>query len=334
MSNLEIFFSEIHKSKKSLKTTPKKILEKCGVGRRGWRVIGKVNDLLVKYELTASPDFRSAYIGGIIEIAPIPKLGAKQSKEKLHSDDPIPKLSILKAANINNIKDEPGVGLISVNRDTPLIEAITLMIKHNFSQLPILSGKKEVDGIISWRSIGIALSLEKECIKVIDCKEDVTSLSLNEPLFKAVKVILEKEVVLVYEKDKTICGIVTATDIGEHFISLSEPYLLLEQIENHIRKILADKLIPKDVTGLLDLEKELTDLSELTFGQYVRIIENPKIFDKLKIKVDRVILTKMLNETCTIRNEVMHFNPDPVQDFDIETLRQTLNFLNVIATAS
>ncbi len=57
--------------------------------------------------------------------------------------DPIPRLSLLKAANINNIKDnELEIGLITVNRDTSVVEATTLMIKHSFSQLPIMSGKK------------------------------------------------------------------------------------------------------------------------------------------------------------------------------------------------
>ncbi len=50
-----------------------------------------------------------------------------------------------------------------------------------------------MEGIISWKSIGIAISLGKNCQKVTDCKEDVTVLSLSEPLFKAVKVVLEEK---------------------------------------------------------------------------------------------------------------------------------------------
>ena len=174
--------------------------------------------------------------------------------------------------------------------------------------------------------------LGKECNKVRDCKEEALIFSLNEPLFKVVKTILEKDAVLIRDKDKTICGIVTATDVGEHFISLSEPFLLLEQIENLIRKILADKFTKEDISHLLELEKELNDLSELTFGQYIRIIENPTNFQKLKIKIDRAIFIEMLKKTCDLRNEVMHFNPDPIQDEEIEQLRQTLTFLTVIVT--
>lgn len=332
MNELEALFLEIHKTRKSIQSTPGKLLKKYGVSRRGNHVIRTVDSWLNKYDLIATPAFGSAYVYGVIEISPIPKLGAKQSGEDTYRDGAIPTLSILRSANLNNIEDESILKLISVNRDTALTEAITLMIKYDFSQLPILSGRSDVEGLISWKSIGRALVLGKECNKVRDCKEDALIFSLNEPLFKVVKTILEKDAVLIRDKDKKICGIVTATDVGEHFISLSEPFLLLEQIENLIRKILADKFTKEDISHLLELEKELNDLSELTFGQYIRIIENPTNFQKLKIKIDRGIFIEMLKKTCDLRNEVMHFNPDPIQDEEIEQLRQTLTFLTVIVT--
>lgn len=330
MNELETLFAEIHKTRKPIQSTPSRLLKKYGVSRRGNQVIRTVNLWLNKYELIATPSFASAYVYGAIEISPIPKLGAKQSSENVYGDGVIPTLSILRSANLNNIEDDAIVKLISVSRDTSLTEATTLMIKYDFSQLPILSGR-EVEGLITWKSIGRALALGKECNKVRDCKEEALVFSLNEPLFKAVKTILERDAVLIKDKDKTICGIVTATDIGEHFISLSEPFLLLEQIENLIRKILADKYKKEDVTHLLELEKELNDLSELTFGQYIRIIENPTNFEKLKIKIDRGIFIEMLKRTCNLRNEVMHFNPDPIVIEEIEFLRQTLSFLTVIS---
>ncbi len=331
MNELEALFLEIHNTRKPFQSTPGKLLKKYGVSRRGNHVIRTVDSWLNKYDLIATPTFGSAYVYGAIEISPTPKLGAKQSGENTYRDGAIPTLSILRSANLNNIEDE-SIKLISVSRDTNLTEAITLMIKHDFSQLPILSGRSIVEGLISWKSIGRALVLGKDCNKVRDCKEDALVFSLNEPLFKAVKIILEKDAVLIRDNNQRICGIVTATDVGEHFISLSEPFLLLEQIENLIRKILADKFTKEDIFHLLELDRELNDLSELTFGQYIRIIENPTNFQKLKIKIDRSIFIEMLKKTCDIRNEVMHFNPDPIEDEDIEQLRQTLTFLTIIVT--
>ncbi len=121
----------------------------------------------------------------------------------------------------------------------------------------------------------------------------------------------------------------TVTDIGEQFITLSEPFLLLEQIENHIRKLLDGKLSLEEINVVLDsskLDKPISDLHDLSFGHYVRIIENENIFKKLDLKIDRKIFIEMLESTRQIRNEIMHFNPDTIKEKDLETLRQTLNF--------
>ena len=94
-----------------------------------------------------------------------------------------------------------------------------------------------------------------------------------------------------------------------------------------------DKLTFDDINKVLDVDKynkEIKHLSDLSFGHYVRIIENEKLFKKLEIMVDRVIMQKMLTEVNIIRNEVMHFNPEEMENSDLTKLRQTLDFLQAI----
>ena len=333
--SLESFLAEIKKTNKSQTISPKFILEQLGYERRSWKVVETFNGLLEKYELYTDIDFSNVYFYNNFEVMPKKKVAANNDAENfVNRCDPTPRLSILKAANITNIKDDESViGLISVSREHTLAEATTLMIRYSFSQLPILSGKSGVDGIISWKSIGRTLALGIECKKVADCKEEVTILKLDEPLFKAVKTILEKEVVLVREKDNTICGIVTATDIGDQFIQLSEPFLLIEQIENHLRTLLHNKLTFEDIKTVLkdtSLDKPLNNLSDLSFGHYVRIIENAKLFEKLFLNVDRIIFRKLLEDVRIIRNFVMHFSPEPFKERDLEILRQGVNFLQIL----
>jgi len=332
---LEQFFEEIKNSKKTKKTSPKNITNKYGVRKRGWKVVEAVNALLDKHELTTNPEFGSAYFYGEIEIIPKPKLGASHEIKNPKYSDPIPRLSLLKAANIENLKgnDEISIGMVSVKKETSLTEAITLMLKHDFSQLPILASQREVLGLVSWRSIGTALSLGKSCSSVMDCKEDAVVLDIDEPIFKAVGVISEREVVLVKDKTKVISGIVTATDIGLLFHKLAEPFLIIEQIENLVRRLLDDKLTFDDIKKVLDTttyDKEIKSLSDLTFGHYVRVIENKSLYEKLNLKVDRVILQNMLDDVRKVRNDVMHFNPEELETKDLEVLRQSLNFLNTI----
>jgi len=325
---------EVQKTKKPVKTFPSVATEFLGVSRRGWRVVETINEMLEKYDVVCEPDFGSAWFYGHIEIKPKIKVSAGKSDIELDETDPTPRLSLLKAANLNKAKESGiGSGLISVNRETLLSEAITLMLLNDFSQLPILSGQRDVDGIISWKSIGRAISLGKTCLTVSDCKDEVIILDHDEPLFNAVKFVLEKEVVLVKQKDKTISGIVTATDIGEQFIAMAEPFLIIEQIENHIRKLLDKKFDPEELKSSDTYDekpKEIKSLSDLNFGQYVKILEDPKKFDKLKLNIDRILIVKQLEEVRKIRNDVMHFDPDGITNENLELLRQTVTFLHTI----
>jgi len=335
--NFKEILEEVQKTKKAIKTYPYKATQYLGVTRRGWRVIETIDKMLDEHEVFSEPSFGNAWFYGEMEIKPKPKVSAGNQDSNKEDADPTPRISLLKAANLNKIKESGfGNGLISVNRETTLTEAITLLILNDFSQLPILSGQREVEGIISWKSIGRAISLGKECLTVSDCKDEVTILNYNEPLFNAVKFVLEKEFVLVRQKDKTISGIVTATDIGEQFISMAEPFLIIEQIENHVRKLLDNKFSPEELMfqeSSDEKSKPIKNLSDLTFGQYVRILEDPKKYEKLKINIDRSIFVKQLEEVRKIRNDVMHFDPDGITEESLELLRQTVKFLHTLTTS-
>lgn len=334
--NFKEILEEVKRSKKPIKTYPYRATQFLGVTRRGWRVIETIDKMLDDHDVFSEPSFGSAWFYGEIEIKPKPKVSTGNHENSYEETDPTPRLSLLKAANLNKVKESGnGNGLISVTRDTTLNEAITLLILNDFSQLPILSGQRDVEGIISWKSIGRAISLGKACLTVSDCKDEVIILNYNEPLFNAVKFVLDKEFVLVRQKDKTISGIVTVTDIGEQFISMAEPFLIIEQIENHIRKLLDKKFSPEELvfSGSYDEKsKPVKNLSDLTFGQYVRLLEDPKKFEKLNLNIDRGILVKQLEEVRKIRNDVMHFDPDGITFESLELLRQTVAFLHTLTT--
>jgi len=334
--NFKEILIDVQKTKKPIKIYPSVATEYLGVTRRGWRVVEAINKMLDEHDVLCEPEFGSAWFYGQIEIKPKPKIAAGKQGNDNEETDPTPRLSLLKAANLNKVKESgSGNGLISVTRDTPLSEAITLMILNDFSQLPILSGQRDVEGIISWKSLGRAISLGKTCLTVSDCKDDVTILNYDEPLFNAVKFILEKDFVLVKQKDKTISGIVTVTDIGEQFIAMAEPFLFIEQIENHIRKLLDQKFTIDELSFSSTYEekpKAINSLSDLNFGQYVKILEDQKKFEKLKINIDRTLIVKQLEEVRKIRNDVMHFDPEGITSQNLELLRQTVAFLHTLTT--
>src|SRR6266542_1323602 len=62
-------------------------------------------------------------------------------------------------------------------------------------------------------------------------------------------------------------------------------------------------------------------------GDYQRSLENPGSWAKLGWPLDRVAFVKRLDELRGVRNDVMHFNPDPVPPDSVDKLRNILSML-------
>lgn len=329
------YLEQINKEEKTVNTTPKKILEYFNASKRGWKIIETVETMMQEHNVICEPDFRNAWVYGELKLSPKPKMKANGDKEKPFDKDPTPRISLLDAANMvdnGDINSELSK-LIYVSRDTKIEEAITLMIYHDYSQLPILNGSKNIVGLISWKSYGKAIGLGKKCVTVNDCKEDPVVLKYDEPLFEAVKSIQRHEVVIIQKNDKSISGIVTSTDISAQFITLAEPFLIIEQIENYLRQLLHNKYTIDELNKFIknEEEREIKFLSDLTFGQYILIIENQSLFDRLELKVDRIVVKEKLELIRRIRNDVMHFSPEGITIEKIEILRKTAHFFYILS---
>jgi len=145
---------------------------------------------------------------------------------------------------------------------------------------------------------------------------------------------MQHEVVLVKGTDERIIDLVTISDVGEQFISLSEPFWILEQIENHIRSLLDAKLTVQQLAEAIDQgdkDRPVESAADLTFGEYLRILEKPDQFNLLNLAIDRGTLVKRLDQVRKIRNDVMHFHPDGISIGDLEILRETNKFFYLLS---
>jgi hypothetical protein len=73
--------------------------------------------------------------------------------------------------------------------------------------------------------------------------------------------------------------------------------------------------------------QQLLHMTDLTFGEYIRLIESEENWKKLKIEIDRVTFIAQLNRVREVRNDVMHFDPDGLDDDDLTFLREFAQFL-------
>jgi predicted transcriptional regulator len=221
--------------------------------------------------------------------------------------------------------------LVTVGQDDALAKAVTKMLQFAYSQLPIMHGEREVKGMISWKSIGARYAIGGECKKVQQCREDAQVVDGNGTLFDAIPTIVKHGYVLVRSQhDRRITGIVTASDLSLQFQQLAEPFLLLREIELHIRQLLQDKITIDDLETLAATETGVPvpkSISDLTFGGYLRLLQRPQVWDKLAISIDQGSLISLLEEVRIIRNDVMHFDPDPMTADQLDILKNTAKFM-------
>lgn len=245
-----------------------------------------------------------------------------ETSEAPSIEDPTFRIGSLPAANRK---------LVAVNQQDPLNRAITLMLQHDFSQLPVMQSAREVKGVITWKSIGAKHALGQNCQSVGECREDARIVDSNRTLFEAISTIVESGYVLVRDqRDRRITGIVTASDLSLQFQNLAEPFLLLREIELQIRRLLGDKLSINDFDLLgtaPGAKNKAQTVADLTFGQYVKLFQHPQVWTKLGLKIDCATLTELLDEVRVIRNDVMHFDPDPMTPEELGTLKRTVRFM-------
>src|SRR5262249_54021311 len=140
---------------------------------------------------------------------------------------------------------------VRVAPDTSVSEAVTIMLSHDFSQLPVMQGERTVKGLFSWKSLGSRLVLRGPCEKVSDAMDPVTTVSGDASIFQVAEALLQEDVVLVQASasDAKITGIITTTDLTKQFGRLGEPFLLLGEIENRVRTIIDGKFNAKQLEG-------------------------------------------------------------------------------------
>jgi CBS domain-containing protein len=240
----------------------------------------------------------------------------------ISAEDPTFRIGSLPAAN---------KALIVISNNAPLTKAITLMLQYDFSQLPVMQGERDVKGVITWKSIGLKLAMGQKCASVGDCREEIRIIDSNRTLFEAIPTIVEFGYTLVRnQQDRRITGIITASDLSLQFQDLSEPFLLLREIELHIRRILGKKVTESDFQILETAgvsNRKVSQIEELTLGQYIRLFQHPDVWTKLALSIDAAEFVQLLDQVREIRNEVMHFDRDPMTKDQLDTLKRATRFM-------
>ena len=314
--------------------TPRKLIGWFGAQRRGLWVSHRVREALVSLKLETHPDFEFAWLDAEISFRKaVPKAASKPPKDEKAPEglvqrvsDPTYRIGKLDAAN------RP---LVTVAPDAPITRAVTLMITHDYSQLPVMQGERTVKEMLSWTSLGQRLALGPPTISVSECAIPHHEISSDVSLFDAIEGIVRHGYALIRGPDNKVSGIVTTTDLGLQFGRLGEPFLLIGEIENYLRRIIQSRLtldVIKAAKDPADTEREIASVEDLTFGEYVRLLEGASNWTSIALNLDRDEFVKGLHEIRRIRNDVMHFDPDGPSPEDIAILRRWVTLFQKLSS--
>ena len=202
--------------------TVRELLSQYGYVRRGAWISRHIRNKMEHLCLRTTPDFERSWIDAEINLEIEPK-----STSYKDLPDPTLRVDLLEAAH-----NKP----MSVKPDSLLTVAITHMIARDYSQLPVMQDERNVKGIVSWKSIGYRRSLGHGADCVRDYMDPVKIIPKDTTLFEAIGIVAQNDYVLVQDRDNTVSGIVTASDLSSQFGQLAGPFLLVGEIEGSLKK--------------------------------------------------------------------------------------------------
>jgi predicted transcriptional regulator len=203
--------------------------------------------------------------------------------------------------------------LITIDCNDCVDKAIELMLKNEFSQLPVMKGDKMV-GVISYESLAKTVFSYSEAksklpskLRVRDFMEKVSKIfNTEEDVIALLDRLAEKSFVFVSKRDR-VTDIITSFDALKFFRACGEDFLILNDIEIILRKIIADKF---DASSFAEeskscLKKKPKTVNDIEFSEYDCFIEEKWADFK------DILLTKdffeHLDKVRRIRNDVCHF---------------------------
>lgn len=325
------FFQRIKDKPEGESVSPRTLISHLGYSRRGKWVCQEIDRMLAEFSLETSPYWADVWIDQEVQVRPT-ATPTTLSKARTKVTGAIKRINIL---------DEANKAPDYVKPEDPITKAATLMLRNGYSQLPVSSStlqQSSIQGYISWQSIALKQISGNGGDTVKDYMDkEVCILPSDTPILEAMESIHKYGFILVSDQSRKICGMITAVDMSSTYKLLTEKFLLIEQIERQVRLLLDNQYTLAEINKLISTEEsqlKVQSIDDLTFGQYVRIIESPDNWEKLNLSFDKDILHALLDEVRGIRNDIMHFDPAGIDSDQIDKLSDICKFLTTVIKLS
>lgn len=295
---------------------------------RGPRVVERIRSDLAEVGLATRPDFRAWGLDSVVRLVVAPPAVPEPATPDLDQEESGPESLRLQVGNLASAS----AGIVSVTPSHDIAAATTLMILHDYSQLAVLEGERSLKGAITWETLGRG-HLRGRPARVSDVTMASESVVYDADLLSLVPRIVEAGFVFVRGVDNKITGIVTTADLSKEFVDLARPFFLLGEIERRFRRLVQACFAPKELAEAVDRadEREVESAADLTLGELERLVQRPEHWQRLRLSVARNEFLAAIARVRDVRNDVMHFSPDPPGEEELESLRGFLRLLRHLA---
>ncbi|SFE61260.1 restriction system protein [Actinopolyspora alba] len=313
--------------------TVRELLKVWGFARRSSLNVDQIESDLIESGLTTRPPFTEEWIDNEIEILPV---GQEPGEAENETRDQVPQ-------DVRDASDFPAItwrigmlepankGVAAVYPKDSLSMAMTAMIADNYSQVAVIDDKGKLHGAVSWESIGKA-KISRSATLVEQVMENAREVAHNEDLLSQVDEIYRSGYVFVCDSDKKITGIVTAADLTSQFRNLAQPFLLVEEVERRLRRRV-DEVFSSDTLKEFvpkHLKNKMTSAADMTLGNYERLLAVFENWEYLDWPLDHELFMDRLRRVRLIRNDLMHFNPDPLNPEELNHLESIVRMLRAV----
>ncbi|MFE3827147.1 CBS domain-containing protein [Streptomyces sp. NPDC059092] len=316
-----------------------------GAARRGYLISNQVAAELSNHALSTSPDFGAVPLDASVRLVstPVEKDSEPETDEQPDllvgaADHEVPDHGDTSVDNtVDDSEREPIMdltvgrldsalsGVVSVSPNSTFEEAVTKMTLNDYSQLPVMTGSRNLQGAVTWESIAMARHSDADA-PFSQAIVPAHSVPYDHHLIDVLPQLTQFGFVLVKDETNIIAGIVTANDAAAAYGALATPFSLIGELDQRLRRVASDSVDLAEAVKLCDPDGSggIMSFDDMSFGDYQRILENPPMWETLGWPLDRRVFVKRLDELRKIRNELMHFNSDGVEENDVQKIRRMI----------
>ncbi|MEU8236024.1 hypothetical protein AB0C12_41090 [Actinoplanes sp. NPDC048967] len=312
----------------------RELLSFWGAKDRGDQIV-RIEADLANHGLATRPNFRSVTLETRVTIITAAQEADQETDEAVDTAAP--------PVDDEDEAESPYIGLMVGNLAAALAgvewvkptatlqEAKTKLLLNDFSQLAVLSGKHNLRGAVTWQSIAQALLDDPHAV-LADAIVPARDVSYRSDLLTVLDELRRRGFLFVRNESNEIAGIITAADVAGRYGEMANPFILIGDLDRLLRRAIIRKITLAEVVAACDPPgNRIKSHDDMAMGDYQRVLENPALWAKLGLPLDRATFVARINTIRTVRNAVMHFNPDPLPDNTVAHLSMINDLLRKYA---